>query len=104
MLRPIESNLSLYNVVNKASQFKDPSAHQFQAMQQNEINAKAQMEAHTVQPTVKPEGDVKVRERKDEREQDGRRKNRGQRESVGSGEQEEQSVPADNSGRLNFLA
>lgn len=104
MLRPIESNLSLYNVENKASQVKDPSSHQFQSMQQHEINAKAQIQAQTVQPTVKAEGEVKVRERKDERDQSGKRKNRGQGESAGSAEQEEQTVSADNSGRLNFLA
>ena len=107
MLRPIESNLSLYNVENKASQVKDPNAHQFQSMQQHEISVKAQIQAQTVQPTEKPEGDVKVRERKDERDGGGKGKNRrqsGSSDEQAAEEEKETGQAAAGSGRLNFLA
>ncbi|MDR1916537.1 MAG: hypothetical protein LBQ58_08195 [Synergistaceae bacterium] len=108
MLRPIESNLSVYNVDQKASQVRDPNAHQFQAMQQDEINKKSLQEAQTVQKTDKTEGEVKVRERQDDRNKEEQR--RRKRENSRSGaEMEEESAAtsissASEGGRLNFLA
>ena len=107
MLRPIESNLSLYNVENKASQVKDPNAHQYQSMQQHEINVKAQIQAQTVQPTEKPEGDVKVREQNEERDRRGKRKNRKQGEPARDEESNntaEEQKTFTSSGKLDFLA
>ncbi len=106
MLRPIESNLSIYNVEQKASQVKDPNAHQFQAMQHDEIIKSAQQQAQTVQSVEKSEGDVKVRERKDDPEERRRKKkNRDAR----SGEDRDDEGCADSGSSssrsgLDFLA
>lgn len=106
MLRPIESNLSIYNVEQKASQIKDPNAHQFQAMQHDEIVKSAQQQAQTVQTIEKSEGDVKVRERKDDPEE--RRRKKKDRDARGGGEKDDgQSADSGSSGSrggLDFLA
>lgn len=105
MLRPIESNLSVYNVDQKASQIKDPNAHQFQAMQQDEINKRTLQEAQTVQKTDKSEGEVKVRDRKDDRGREdkrGRKRDNSQDAPEPEGEAGEASGTGD--GHLNFLA
>lgn len=106
MLRPIESNLSLYNVEQKASQIKDPNAHQFQAMQHDEIVKSAQQQAQTVQTIEKSEGDVKVRERREDPEER-RRKKKDRERGDGRGEDEEARKGSDapgSHGGLNFLA
>jgi hypothetical protein len=106
MLRPIESNLSVYNVDQKASQIKDPNAHQFQAMQQDEINKRTLQEAQTVQKNDKSEGEVRVRDRKDDRGREGgedkRGRKRGNSQDAPEGETDEASGAGD--GHLNFLA
>lgn len=110
MLRPIESNLSLYNVESKASQIKDPNAHQYQAMQQSEMDKKSQLQAQTVQPAEKAEGGVRVRERKEDREREKRQEQRKKKNlapAVRDEDADEQSGGTDaGHGRsgLNFLA
>lgn len=105
MLRPIESNLSLYNVENKASQVKDPNAHQYQAMQQNEMDKKAQIQSQTVQPTEKTEGGTKVRERKEDRERNREEKRKREKISRASTVDESGKTSTNQEGSgLNFLA
>lgn len=106
MLRPIESNLSLLNVEQKASQVKDPNAHQFQAVQQDEILKSAQRQAQTVQTVEKPEGDVKVRERRNDPEERRREKRRRDARGGPDGEKEDGQADPDapQSGGLDFLA
>ncbi|MDR1472270.1 MAG: hypothetical protein LBS75_07080 [Synergistaceae bacterium] len=104
MLRPIESNLSVYNVDQKASQIKDPNAHQFQAMQQDEINKKTLQEARTVQKAEKPEGEVKVRERKDDRGREDRRGRKRDNPRGDGAEDKAEETSGAGDGHLNFLA
>lgn len=108
MLRPIESNLSIYNVEQKASQVKDPNAHQFQAMQNEEIAKSAQKQAHTVPTIEKPEGDVKVRDRREDSEEKHRRKKgrgkTGDEREDDKGEREADAEAPIHGGSLDFLA
>ncbi|MDR3331723.1 MAG: hypothetical protein LBT08_03765 [Synergistaceae bacterium] len=85
-MRPIEANMSVYNVDYKAGQVKDPSSHHVLAGQQDEIVKKAQQQVETVQPMEKSEGEVKIRERKDDREKDG---GRGKKKGSSRGRDEE---------------
>lgn len=111
MLRPIEANLSIYNVEQKASQVKDANAHQFQAMQNEELVKAAQKQAQVVQTIEKPEGEVKVRDRQDDPEERRRRKrNRGKARDNGEDDsgttQSDSHTPHPNNsgGSLDFLA
>jgi hypothetical protein len=106
MLRPIDASMSIFNVDYKAGQVKDPSGHQFMAMQQDEIAKKAQQQVETIQPTVKPEGGVKIRDQKKDRGRDGDGKKKkgesGSDQFDGAGDEDPKDVPP--SGGLNFLA
>jgi Rieske Fe-S protein len=95
--------MSIFNVDYKANQVKDPSAHQFMAMQQDEIAKKTQQQVQTVQPAEKSEAEVKIRDRKKDREQSGDgKKKRGERGTVAD---DETAQNADSSsGGFNFLA
>jgi len=108
VLRPIESNLSIYNVEQKSSQIKDPNAHQFQAMQNEELVKNAARQTQTVQTIEKAEGEVKVRERREDPEdRHGRQKKRGGRGSLGEDETEEKQADenvSESGGGLDFLA
>lgn len=108
MLRPIEANLSIYNVEQKASQVKDPNAHQFQAMQNEEIAKSAQKQAQTVQTVEKSEGGVKVRDRREDAEEKHKReKGRGKTGTDSGGDSDGQQADPDASrpgGSLDFLA
>ena len=108
MLRPIETNLSLFNVEHRANQAKEPNAHQFQVMQQEEISKRMQHEAQSVHPTEKVEAEVKVRERKDDRDKEDGKKKKKKNNSFGQAEEIEEETVAQtastSSGGLNFLA
>jgi saccharopine dehydrogenase-like NADP-dependent oxidoreductase len=105
MLRPIEANLSIFTAEQRAAQVKDPSAHQFQSLQQEEIAKRVQHEAQAVQPTDKSEAGNKVKERKDGRNKDERRNKKRRDASAGTEETEEKIAKAASiTGRLDFLA
>lgn len=106
MLRPIESNLSLLNVEQKASQLKDPNARQFQAVQNDEIVKSAQQQAQTVRTVEKPDGGVSVRERREDPRERRRRKKEGGARGSEDGSEGEGADTGDSpaSEGLNFLA
>ncbi|MDR1482640.1 MAG: hypothetical protein LBI74_08455 [Synergistaceae bacterium] len=105
MLRPIDASMSIFNVDYKANQVKDPSAHQFMAMQQDEIAKRAQQQVQTVQPAEKSEAEVKIRDQKKERERDGGKKKKREREAGSDEEADVAASKADSSsGGFNFLA
>lgn len=92
MVRPIESNMSLYNVELKASEIKDPNASQFQAAQQTQSKKDMEHKAQSVQATEELEGEVKIRDKDSKRERDGDGKKK--KKDGRPGEQQE-DVPAD---------
>jgi hypothetical protein len=98
--------MSIFNVDYKANQVKDPSAHQFMAMQQDEIAKKTQQQVQTVQPAEKSEAEVKIRDRKKDREgtDDGNKKKRGERETAADDEAAIASNADSSSGGFSFLA
>jgi hypothetical protein len=101
MLRPIESNLSLYSVDHKAHQAQnDPNAHQFQAMQQEEIVKRTTQQMNTVQKSPESEGEVKIRDRDPERERGGQKKKKKREGGAELSQEEEKS----GNGHLDFLA
>jgi hypothetical protein len=102
MIRPIESNISLYNVDFKAHQMQnDPEAHTAQAMHQGELVKQTIKQAQTVQKTPESEGEVKIGERNPDRRQDGRGK---KRRRDGQDEEPASESSANDGGGLNFLA
>jgi hypothetical protein len=98
--------MSIFNVDYKANQVKDPSAHQFMAMQQDEIVKKTQQQVQTVQPAEKSEAEVKIRDQKKDRERgDDKKKKKGRRGTAA----DDEALAADSntdspSGGFNFLA
>jgi hypothetical protein len=108
MIRPIESNLSLYTVDIKAHQAQtDAGAPMAQAAQQDEIARQAIYLAQTVQKTQETEGEVKIRDQERQRERGGGGK-RGKRgngeESDDAPELAEEAAALASDGHLNFLA
>ena len=106
MIRPIETNMSLYTVDHKAHQAQnDPNAHTVLALQQAEAIKKASDQLNTVQKSPETEGDVKIRDKdseKNKREQKkrNRRGNEGEAENGADIEAKE----GGDGGRLDFLA
>jgi hypothetical protein len=108
MLRPIDSNLSIFTAEQRANQIRDPSAHHVQTLQQDEIAKKTQHEAQSVQPANKTDEDMKVRDRKDDGKEEERR-NKKKRNSPGEpkeSEDESETAAANDASesRFNFLA
>jgi hypothetical protein len=103
MIRPIESNMSLYTVDHKAHQAQNaPDTHMAQAMQQNELLKQNQVQAQTVQKLPETDGEVKIRDRESEKNKGGREKKRKKEELP-----EKESENGDGTqggGGLNFLA
>ena len=105
MIRPIETNMSLYALDHKAHQAQnDPNAHTVLAMQQAEAIKKTNDQLHTVQKSPETEGDVKIRDRDSEKNKRDRRKNR---RDNGADSEKETDVEAKDGGdgsHLNFFA
>ena len=106
MVRPIETNMSLFTVDHKAHQAKnDPNAHTTLAMQQAETIKRTNDQLHTVQKSPESEGDVKIRDKDSEKN---RRDQKKRRRQGNNAEEEDVSgataKDAGDGGRLNFLA
>jgi hypothetical protein len=107
MIRPIESNISIYNVDHKAQQMKDdPSAHQFQAMRQGEIVKETVHQMQTVQKSPDSEGDVKIRDQNSDKNKNDRKKKKKNGGDPGPEKEEtkEAKEPKKGKERLNFFA
>ncbi|MDR1966669.1 MAG: hypothetical protein LBQ36_08155 [Synergistaceae bacterium] len=106
MIRPIETNLSLYTADQKAHQMKnDPSAHQFQAMQQDEIVKDTMRQMNTVQKPPESDGGVKIGDRDSGKNKGGgKKKKKGVLTMADLDGSQEDEPEAEESGHLNFLA
>jgi hypothetical protein len=108
VLRPIDSSISILTAEERANQIKDPSAHHAQTLQQDEIAKRTQREAQSVQPADKTDEDVKIRDRKEDRNKDGRRNKKKKNSSDDAEERGDESKEkprtAAASGRFEFLA
>jgi hypothetical protein len=105
VLRPIDSNISIFNTEQRASQVKDPSAHHVQTLQQDEIAKRTQHEAQSVQPADKTDEDVKIKERKDDRNKEDRRnKKRREASAMKEAPEEKADETGAGGGRFDFLA
>jgi hypothetical protein len=103
MLRPIETNLSVYNTDHKAHQMKDDqSSHQFQAMRQDETVKESLLQRQTVQKSPESDGEVKIRDRNSDKNRDGSGK-RKKRDSAPKEERPEKAAKEPGE-HLDFLA
>jgi hypothetical protein len=102
MLRPVDLQLSLWNVDQKSHQVRDPNAGTFQAIVQQEGEKDAADKLHQVQASQESEGEVQVRP--DGERRGGGNSGRRRRRAPDKGEGEkEPSLGASPSG-LDFLA
>jgi hypothetical protein len=105
VLRPIDSNLSILNSEQRASQIRDPSAHHVQTLQQDEIAKRTEREKQTVQRMDRTDEDVKIKDRKDEGKKDERRNKKKQDSLPDADEPEEKNASgASSGGGFDFLA
>ena len=108
VVRPIETNMSLYNVELKASEVKDPNASQLQAAQQSLTKKDTEHQAQSVQATEQAEGEVKIRDREAKREQERGGGKKKKASASGQIEEPEEEQVADRtpetSRGFNFLA
>ena len=106
MIRPIETNMSLYAVDQKAHRAQsDPNTHTNLAMQQAEAIKKANEQLNTVQKSPETEGEVKIRDRDSEKN----KRDQGKRRRRGDGDEAENGagVEAKDAGskeHFDFLA
>lgn len=80
MLRPVENQLVLWNVDQKAQQTKDPNASLAQGLQQAAQSKENEQKSQRVQPLPKAEGEVKIRpdqEKRQKGQQNGGQKKTG---------------------------
>ena len=105
MIRPIETNMSLFTVDHQAHQARnDPNAHNVLAVQQAEAIKKAQHQQSTVQQTPETEGEVKIRDRDSEKNKRDGRKRRRHGNNAEAEDEAATTANSDGDGRLNFLA
>ena len=104
MIRPIETNMSLYAVDHKAHQPQnDPNAPAALAVQQAEAMKKTQDQMSTVQKSPETEGDVKIRDRDSEKNKGDQKRRRGN--DAGPEEETDAQTKDDGDrGHLDFLA
>ncbi|MBP9957957.1 MAG: hypothetical protein KBF14_05840 [Synergistaceae bacterium] len=82
MLRPVENQLVIWNVDQKAQQTKDPNASLAQGLQQAAQSKENEQKSQRVQPSPKTEGEVKIRPDQEKR-QKGQQKG-GQKKTAAS--------------------
>ena len=104
MIRPIETNMSLFAVDHKAHQPQNnPGAPAALAAQQAEALKKAHDQMNTVQKSPATEGDVKIRDRDSEKNKGEQRKRRRGHDTEEEAETDTQAKDG-GGGRLDFLA
>jgi len=107
VIRPIETNMSLFTLDHKAHQAKnDPNAHTTLAAQQAAAEKKTHEQLNTVQKSPETEGDVKIRDKDSEKNRGDQRKRRRRDNDDGEAEDDTTNLEAKSAGdgRLNFLA
>ena len=105
MIRPIETNMSLYTVDHKAHQAQnDPNAHTTLAMQQAEAIKHANAQLNTVQKPPETEGDVKIRDRDSEKNKRDQKKRRRGNNADAETETDIEAKDGGGEGHLNFFA
>jgi hypothetical protein len=102
MLRPLDTNMSLFNVDNKAyHSHNDPNSHAVQAVQQDDIVKGTMRQMDTVQKSPETEGEVKIRDGNSEKNKGEKRKKHSH---DGKSAEPESGHEEGSSGRLDFLA
>ena len=112
MIRPIDTNMSLFTVDHKAHQAQnDPNAHTTLAAQQAEAMKKAENQMRAVQKSPEAEGEVKIRDKDSEKNRrDQRKRRRGNNADTEDGAEAQAKdageAPAKDAGdgRFDFLA
>lgn len=104
MLRPVENQLVLWNVDQKAQQTKDPNASLTQGLQQAAQSKENEQQSHRVQPSPKSEGEVKIRPDQEKRQKG--QQNSGQKKTAASliAEEEETALPKGDKHAFDFYA
>lgn len=105
MIRPIETNLSLFNADNMSNQIKDPNATHAQGAQQVDVKKESEQMSQSVQATEHTDGKVKIGEK--ERERKEREERRKKRATLAQGEEpatEEVDRTPDTSKGFSFIA
>ena len=106
MIRPIETNMSLFTLDQKAQRAQtDPNAHSNIAMQQAAAIKKTEEQSKTVQKSPESEGKVKIRDEDSEKNRGDHKKRRG-RGNDGEAEDDTDALAKDagSGGRFDFLA
>jgi hypothetical protein len=103
MLRPVEWQLSYYNVEQKAPQARDLQAAVLPAAVRQEAAEEADRTLHQVQESNESEGEVRVKDR-EEREGGSGGSPRGRKRSKSEGKEAEGSPEEDGRTGLNLLA
>ena len=105
MIRPIETNMSLFTLEQKAHQAKsDPNAHTNLAMQQAAAIKKNEDQLKIVQKSPESEGDVKISDKDSEKNRGDHRKRR-RRGNDGEAEDDTEARAKDaGGGSFDFLA
>ena len=100
MLRPVENQLVLWNVDQKAQQFKDPNASLAQGLQQAAQSKEDEQKSHRVQPSPKAEGEVKIRPDQEKRQKG--QQNGGQKKTAASLTAEEEETISEKGNKSAF--
>jgi hypothetical protein len=106
VIRPIETNLSLFNVDHMANQIKDPNATHAQGAQQIDIKKESEQMAQSVQAPEEADGGVRVGEKERQRQKQEERKKKTKKNAA-----DEEESPAGSPDRtpetsrgFNFIA
>lgn len=100
VLRPVENQLVLWNVDQKAQQFKDPNASLAQGLQQAAQSKEDEQKSHRVQPSPKAEGEVKIRPDQEKRQRG--QQNGGQKKATASSVAEEEETVSEKGNKSAF--
>jgi hypothetical protein len=74
VIRPIETNLSLFNVDHMANQIKDPNATHAQGAQQIDVKKESEQMSQSVQVLDEADGEVRIGEKERQRQRQEERK------------------------------
>ena len=86
MIRPIETNLSLFNVDHMANQVKDPNATHAQGVQQIDVKKESEQMSQSVHASEEADGEVRIGDK--ERERQKREAKKRKSKQNGTGEEE----------------
>jgi hypothetical protein len=89
VIRPIETNLSLFNADHMANQIKDPNATHAQGAQQIDVKKESEQMSQSVQVLDETDGEVRIGEKERQRQRQEERKKKMKKNAA-----EEEELPA----------